>query len=176
MARPIQTHIVQHILPCDVHPTMIREGSVSQARDHDVCEAYRKPPRILVLDGNGAGDTTLPALCGALDITLIQAASCHDLPLTLHQHTPIAVISLGDTGKKPTHSALRSIAAYDAGLPVLLISEDDLALDGIADAVEAAWGLSQLSRMRAMPGPQDLIRFLFLAGQRAGTGRLMPLS
>jgi hypothetical protein len=71
---------------------------------------------------------------------------------------------------------LRSVAAYDPDLPVLLVTGDDPAIDGAIDAAEQLWGLTSVCRLSEAPGLLDVMNFLFLAGRRTDSGRLIPIS
>ncbi len=132
--------------------------------------------RVIVLTlGRDARDM-LKTMCAALDIAVEVVVSHHDLPFRLHQHRPMAVISELDPRGLASCSALRGIAAYDADMPILLTTHNDPAIHGTVDALEQLWGLTALRRVDAEPQPQELITFLYEAGQQSGLGRLMPVA
>jgi len=116
------------------------------------------------------------AMCDALLIELVAINSHHDLPFRLHHHRPMAVISEIDPQGIASCAALRSIAAYNPEMPVLLVAGDDPNVLGTIDAAEQLWCLSNLHRVAAPPAPSDLIGFLFQAGRHSGLGRLIPMS
>jgi hypothetical protein len=176
MARSTGILAAPHPLQFTFGTNRSRDGLAPDARDYNAVGRGEETQRVIMLGGGFDLDDTLTGLCEALDIDVIRVASHHDLPLALHRHTPMAVVSAMEVGRMVECSALRSIAAYNPDLPVLLITGDDPALEGFVDVAEQLWGMTQLCRLPEQPGPQDMIRFLFIAGQEAGTGRLMPVS
>jgi hypothetical protein len=141
-----------------------------------VSAAEPETQRILVLETRPELSRTMTALCKALDIELIPIASRHDLPLNLHRHQPMAVVCVIDPDEQGSITALRSIAAHDQEMPVMIITCDDPVSLGTIDAAERLWGLTGLHCVHQIPSPQDLIGFLFQAGRRRQTGRLLPVS
>ena len=131
--------------------------------------------RVVVLAGRDGVSSSLNAMCEALLIELIVIKSHHDLPFRLHHHRPMAVISEIDPQSIASCAALRSIAAYNPDMPILLVAGDDPTVLGTIDAAEQLWSLSSLRRLEAPPAPGDLISFLFEAGRHSGLGRLMPM-
>jgi DNA-binding NtrC family response regulator len=132
--------------------------------------------RVIVLAGSDGVSSTVRAMCDALLIELVAINSHHDLPFRLHHHRPMAVISEIDPQGIASCAALRSIAAYNPEMPVLLVAGDDPTVLGTIDAAEQLWCLSSLHRLAAPPAASDLIGFLFQAGRHSGLGRLIPLS
>jgi hypothetical protein len=158
-ARAFATSVLGHALP---------EDSLGMAE--------QETQRIIVLAGRDGVSPMLHAMCDALLIKLVAISSHHDLPFRLHQHRPMAVISEIDPQGIASCAALRSIAAYNPEMPVLLVAGDDPTVLGTIDAAEQLWSLSSLHRLAAIPAPSDLIGFLFQAGRHSGLGRLMPMS
>jgi hypothetical protein len=130
---------------------------------------------VIVLTESGLASAALRRMASALDIELVTVRSFHDLPFQLHHHRPIGVVlELSPVGQA-CRSALRSVAAYDPDMHVLMVSGDDPAVLGAIDVAEQLWGLSALHRLTGAPEPADLIGFLFEAGRRSGLGCLMPV-
>lgn len=115
-------------------------------------------------------------LCDALDIGLINSASSHEVPLALGRYRPIGVVAMIDGSDTGSCGALRSVSAFDPDMPVLLVTGQDPAADGMIDAAEQLWGLTNVNRIAEAPGPQEIMGFLFIAGRHSGTGRLLPLA
>ncbi len=144
--------------------------------DHTACARIGETQTVLLVGHDLWLSGLLAPLCEALDIRVVCAASHHDVPIRLHRDHPICIVS-GLEAAGPTSCAiLRSVAAYDPDMPVLLITGDDPAIDGAIDVAERLWGLTGLFRLSNVPGPGDMMNFLFLAGRKDGTGRLMPIS
>jgi hypothetical protein len=119
---------------------------------------------------------SLSPLCDALDIRLITSASPHEVPLALGRCRPIGVVAMIDGSDGGCFGALRSVSAFDADLPVLLVTGRDPAAEGMIDAAEQLWGLTNVNRIAETPGPREIMGFLFMAGRHSGTGRLLPLA
>ena len=150
---------------------------LGHARENDsMFLTDQESPRLVVLTGRSGVSEDLAEMCEALEIDLIAVNSHHDLPFRLHHHRPIGVVSELDPSGLASCAALRSIAAYDSQMPVLLVAGIDPSGLGTIDAAEQLWGLSGLHRLVHAPSRQDLVGFLFKAGRRSGIGRLIPLS
>lgn len=131
--------------------------------------------RVVVMANQAGVSPTMAAMCAALDVEMVIVSSHHDLPFRLHHHRPMAVISELEPAGHASCAALRSIAAYDPRMPVMVVSGSDPAVAGTLDAAEKLWGLSAVRRLPEAPAMGDLIGFLFAAGRHAGIGRLIPL-
>lgn len=130
---------------------------------------------IIVLESACSLSEVIVTMCDALEIEIIRVSALHDLPFRLHHHQPVAVISMMDLCERTSCAILRAVAAYSPELPVMLLAPDDPASQGTIDAAEQIWNLSAITRLTTAPGPKDLIGFLFHAGRRSRTGRLIPL-
>jgi hypothetical protein len=130
---------------------------------------------ILVLGNPEALSPLLVAVCQALDIVLVPLRALHDLPLQLHQQQPIAVIgtALGDEAE--CCGVLRTIAAHDQDMPVMLMTQDEPAVLGAIDVAEQLWGLTAVSLVSPAQDPQEMVGFLFHATRWRNTGRFMPV-
>lgn len=130
---------------------------------------------VIVLTESGQASAALCQIASALDIEVITIRSFHELPFRLHHHRPIGVaLELNPLGHS-CRSALRSIAAYDPDMHVLMVSGDDPVVLGAIDVSEKLWGLRALHRLLKEPKPTDVIGFLFQAGRQNGVGNLMPV-
>ena len=138
--------------------------------------AQQESQPVLVLTGGCGISPALAQMAEALEIRLVAVGSHHDLPFRLHLSRPMAIISETDPQAEASCAALRCIAAFDQEMPVLLVSGNDPGAQGTIDAAEKLWGLTGLHQLPNVPGPSDLIAFLFQAGRQSGTGRLIPLT
>ncbi len=131
--------------------------------------------RILLLESRPVLAEQLEELCHAIDIEVVCLASHHELPFSLHHHRPIAVVCVIEPALPGSITALRSIAAHDQDLPVMVVTGDDPISLGTIDAAERLWGLTGLHCVPQVPNAQDVVGFLFQAGRRSNTGRLLPI-
>lgn len=131
---------------------------------------------VLVLTGGCGISSALARMAEALEVRLVAVSSHHDLPFRLHLSRPMAIIAETDPQTEASCAALRCIAAFDQEMPVLLVSGNDPGAQGTIDAAEKLWGLTGLHQLPHVPGPSDLLAFLFHAGRQSGTGRLIPLT
>ena len=83
------------------------------------------------------------------------------------------VCELDGAGQDGCH-VMKTVASHDPSLPVLILTGEDPALVGAADAVEEIWRLTEVSKAERLPGIAGLVDFLFQAGRKAGCLRLMP--
>jgi hypothetical protein len=58
---------------------------------------------------------------------------------------------------------------------MMLLTGQDAALMGAADAMVEITGLTHMRIVADLPGMGELIDFLFRAGRSAGIGRMMPV-
>jgi hypothetical protein len=132
--------------------------------------------RLFVLTNGVEASCALQAMTAGLGIQLVTVTSFHELPFRLHHHRPIAVVFELDPLSHACRSGLRSIAAYDPDMPVLLEVGSDPATLGAIDVAEQLWGLGSIYRLPGAPAPADLIGFVFQAERQRGIGHLMPLA
>jgi hypothetical protein len=71
--------------------------------------------------------------------------------------------------------AMKTVARYDQGLPMLLVTDGDPETLGCLDAIAALCALKELTRLTAPPRLEDLVAFLARAGRRSGRLALMPV-
>jgi hypothetical protein len=114
------------------------------------------------------------AICEFLDIAVVRVPAHCDLRPALRRHAPMAVICELDGAPQDGCHVMKTVASHDPGLPVLLVTGDDEALIGAADAVEELWQLTEVSKVPMLPGIAGLVDFLFQAGRKGNCLRLMP--
>ena len=84
------------------------------------------------------------------------------------------VARLDGEGQDGCH-VLMTVAKYNRTIPVLLLTGDEKALDGAAEAVQQICGLETLVTSRGMPSVTIAVDFLFQAGRAAGCMSFMPV-
>ncbi len=131
---------------------------------------------ILVLGNPQALSPLLVSVCQALDIVLVPLPALYDLPLHLHQMNPIAVIGVALGDEADCCGVLRTIAAHDQDMPVLMMSQDEPSVLGAIDVAEQLWGLTAVSLLSPAQNPQEMVGFLFHATRWRHTGRFLPVA
>jgi hypothetical protein len=133
------------------------------------------PPRrqAVVEDGIGIAQE-LWRICEFLDIAVMRVPSHGDLSSVLLTSAPMAVVcELDGSGQDGCH-IMKTVASHDPSLPIMILTGDDPALIGAADAVEEIWQLTEVTKLASLPGMAGLVDFLFHAGRKGHCLRLMP--
>ena len=131
---------------------------------------------LLLLGGGPLLAAMLSGLSDALGLDLQRAESVASLDATLHIVRPIGLAcGLEGTGPTTACHAVKAVARYDAGLPMLMISDEDPETLGSLDAIAALCGLSDLQRLTAPPRMEEVLAFLARAGRRSGRLSLVPV-
>jgi hypothetical protein len=115
------------------------------------------------------------AICEFLDIAVVRVPAHCDLRPLLRRHSPMAVVCELDGAPQDGCHDMKTVAIHDPSLPVLLVTGDDPALIGAADAVEELWQLTEVAKVPNLPGIAGLVDFLFHAGRKGNCLRLMPV-
>jgi hypothetical protein len=115
------------------------------------------------------------AICEFLDIAVIRVPAHCDLHPVLRRHSPMAVVCELDGAPQDGCHVMKTVAIHDPSLPVLLVTGDDPALTGAADAVEELWQLTEVAKVPTLPGIAGLVDFLFHAGRKGNCLRLLPV-
>jgi hypothetical protein len=132
-------------------------------------------PLILVLEDGQALSDALRDLCAFLQIQIERLDSDEPLIPFLQRCKPMAVIAPMETEGQDGAHVLMTVANYDRSLPVLLLSDDDPALAGAADAIIEMWGLTCVSQVTALPTLGAIAEFLCRAGVRGNCLGMMSI-
>jgi CheY-like chemotaxis protein len=146
-------------------------------RDHDfpgTMSAARQGVVVIVSDDRSAIENVAP-VCEFLELRLEVVSAGKDLTQVLQEHRPIAVISDVDGEDQDGFHTMKVIARYNRDLPIMLLTGGDSVLMGAADAVQDIWGLASVTRTSGFPMAGQLVAFLFGAGRRTGSMRLVPV-
>jgi ActR/RegA family two-component response regulator len=151
---------------------LIEIGSVDSTNK---VERIQRHPLVLVIeDGDGIAAALQP-ICDFLDIAIERLPSEYDLAAALRDHRPMAVMAhLDCLGQDGCH-VMMTVAQYDRSLPILLLTGDEPALAGAADAVEELWKLEAVAKFPRMPSIGVIVDFVFRAGRKGQCIRLMPI-
>lgn len=134
-----------------------------------------RTPLLIVIDDESRIADAFRVVCDCLEVMVQQLQSSADLAATLRQSKPMAVITELDMANQDGCHVLKTVAAYDCNLPIMVIAGTDAALLGAIDAVEEIWGLSSVSKSLDLPSIGEIVDFLFRAGQSGRCLRLMPV-
>ena len=138
-------------------------------------ETAARTPMVIVIEDSPRLSDVLCLICECLDVTVVALASSDDFATTLRESRPMAVVAEADmTGQDGCH-VLKTVAAYDRNLPVMLLTGTDPAIQGAVDAVEELWDLSSVSKWPDVPGIGPTLDFLFRAGRNSDCVHFMPV-
>jgi hypothetical protein len=134
----------------------------------------RKQAVVAVVEDGVSIAQELWRICEFLDIAVMRVPSHGDLSSVLRTSAPLAVVcELDGSGQDGCH-IMKTVASHDPGLPIMILTGDDPALIGAADAVEEIWQLTEVTKLETLPGMAGLVDFLFHAGRKGNCLRLMP--
>lgn len=148
---------------------------VSDVKAEDV--GGRKPPKrhpviLVVEDGNEIAAMFQP-ICDFLEVGVEHLSSESDLIRALSAHQPMGLVTCMDgVGQDGCH-VMMTVAQYDSFLPILLLTGDDAALAGAADAVAELWHLDSVTQYSSLPSVGNIVDFLFRAGRKGQCMRLV---
>jgi len=151
---------------------LIAIGSTDSVRDIEPTQ--RHPLLLIVEDGDGIA-TALQPICDFLDIAVERLPSEQDLTVALRDYRPMGVVAHVDCQGQDGCHVMMTVAQHDRSLPILLLTGDDPALAGAADAVEELWKLDAVVKSPRLPGIGAIVDFLFRAGRKGRCTRLVPV-
>jgi hypothetical protein len=140
----------------------------------DVQLIQRQPLLLTVEDDDGIA-TTLQSICDFLDIAVERLPSEHDLASALRDYRPMGIVAHLDCHEQDGCYVMMTVAQYDPNLPILLLTGDDPALVGAADAVEELWKLKAVIKSPHLPSIGTIVDFIFRAGRKGCYNRLVPV-
>ena len=128
---------------------------------------------VLVVRDDDKNNDFVVAICEFLGITVEHASSGGDLcPLLLGLH-PMAVIADLEGADQDGFHVMKMVAGYDRKLPILLLTGNEMALQGAIDAVKEVWGLGHVATAAGTGTIGDVVDFLCHAARDAGRSRMM---
>ena len=99
-------------------------------------------------------------LCATLGIEVRSARGDLALVRQLASWNTVAVLASIEGEAQDGYNVMMRVAEYDRTLPVMLLTGEDPALIGAAEAVQGLWELSALTMQVDLPGPGELAEFL----------------
>ncbi len=134
-----------------------------------------RKPIIVVVEDDGCLSGTIQDICDFLEVTIRPVASREHLGPVLAEYRPMAILATIEAQGQDGCHVMKTVAAHDRNLPILLLTGGDPALAGAADAVEEVWGLSSVLKRPTLPGLGELVEFLCLAGRMGRCLGLVPV-
>jgi CheY-like chemotaxis protein len=130
---------------------------------------------VLVVRDDDKNSEVLDAICEFLDIAVEHAASGGDLGPLLLGLRPMAVIADLEGDVQDGFHVMKMAAGYDRKLPILLLTGNEILLQGAIDAVKEVWGLKHVATAAGMGSVGDVVDFLCHAARDAGRSRMMRI-
>jgi hypothetical protein len=132
-------------------------------------------PVLIVIRRSATLALAIDELCRFLGIRVVPVQDTVGIAQTLHDLRPIGVLAITDEVDCAVYDLLMAVAGFDADLPVLMITGDHASVCGAVRSVHRLWQLSDLVHFTRGVDTRDLIDFLFRAGRRSDTARMMPI-
>jgi DNA-binding NtrC family response regulator len=130
---------------------------------------------VVIVSDDAVLANSLELVCDFLDLGVERVSSEQDLMGVLRSHGPMAVITEMDGRGQDGFHVMMTVSRHDRSLPLMLLTNDDPILAGAAEAVQELWGLTGVVKVDRPPAIGRLVDFLFRAGRRAGSMRLLPV-
>lgn len=138
-------------------------------------EPIQRHPLLLIVDDGDGITSTLQPICDFLDIAVERLPSEQDLASALRDYRPMGIVAHLDCHGQDGCHVMMTVAHHDRSLPILLLTGDDPALAGAADAVEELWKLEAVVKSPRLPGIGAIVDFIFRAGRKGRCTRLVPV-
>jgi hypothetical protein len=130
---------------------------------------------VVVVEDAPLWSQSIEELCAFLEVRLARVSAEDDLASVLRDRRPMAVLANMDGPAQDGGYVMKLVAAHDPELPMMMLTGGDAVLAGAADAVEEVWGLTSVVQRDTLPGPGEMVEFLFRAGQRGRCLGLVPV-
>jgi ActR/RegA family two-component response regulator len=151
---------------------LIEIGPADCARN---IEPIRRHPLLLIVEDGSGIAAALQPICDFLDVAVERIPSENDLAGALRDYHPMAVVAHLDCQGQDGCHVMMTVAQHDRSLPILLLTGDDPALVGAADAVEELWKLEAVVKAPRLPNVGAIVDFIFRAGRKGRCTRLVPV-
>jgi DNA-binding NtrC family response regulator len=154
---------------------MICSQTLLQNPAFDGGYARTKQGVVFIVSDDTARVLTIAPICEFLDLEVRMVTAEMDLATMLRAQRPLAVIADVDGIEHDGFHTMKTVAAYDRGLPVLMLTDGDPQMAGAAEAVQEVYALRSVTMTASVPSAGDVIEFLFNAGRATGCMRLVPV-
>jgi hypothetical protein len=132
-------------------------------------------PVLVVIENTARVSLAINEVCTFLGIRVEPLEDTIGIAQTFEELQPIAVLAIADEIDCAVYDLLMAVAGFDADLPVLIVTDDNDSISGAVHAAHKLWQLTDLVHLTRSIDTRDLIDFLFRAGRKSDTGRMMPI-
>jgi hypothetical protein len=132
-------------------------------------------PVLIVFEKSTARSLAIDEVCRFLGIRVVPVEDTVGVAQTLAELRPIGVLAVIDAVDCAVYDLLMAVAGFDADIPVLMVTGDHASVCGAVRSVHRLWQLSDLVHLTRGIDTRDIIDFLFRAGRKSDTGRMMPI-
>ena len=132
-------------------------------------------PVVLVLEQHERLSRGYGHLFDYLGIRLARVRAGQALAAAVRAEQPMAILWSLDADGFDACQVLATIAEHDRTLPILVVAGKDARTVGIVEALEELWGFSEVHKFSGNPELQEVVEFLFRAGRKNGTCRMLSV-
>jgi hypothetical protein len=132
-------------------------------------------PILVVVETVPSLSAAIDEVCGALGVRVEVVDNTLALAETLHTLRPIGVLAVVQEIDCAVYDLLMAVAGFEPELPVLLATDNRASVRGAVKSAHRLWQLTGLIHVTRRLETGDIVEFIFCAGRRGGTGRLMPI-
>ena len=132
-------------------------------------------PVVVIVSDDPSLTMSLEVVCDFLALGVEHVSSSEDIMSVLQRQRPMAIVTEMDCRDQDGFNVMMAVSHYDPDLPLMVLTNNDPALMGAADAIEEICGLTAVVHSARTPRVGDLVDFFFTAGRKTGCMRLMPV-
>jgi hypothetical protein len=132
-------------------------------------------PVLIVVEKTTRVSLAINEVCAFLGIRVEPVRDTAGIAGTFDELRPIGVLAVVDEIDCAVYDLLMAAAGFDADLPVLVITDGRPSTSAALHAAHKLWQLTDLTALTRGIETRDLIDFLFRAGRKSDTGRMMPI-
>jgi hypothetical protein len=135
--------------------------------------AAEAQPLVLVAEEVPVLTPMVEELCAFLRVRALRVPP-GALAENLRDHPPVGVLCHSDRTDPALAEALRAVVAFDAGLPVMVVTEHDSSREARLAVAAEIIRLDRLIWLDRLPDLRRMVDFLFLAERRAARSVAAP--
>jgi hypothetical protein len=132
-------------------------------------------PVLVVVETAPSLLVAIDEVCNALGVRVEVVGNTLALAETLHALRPIGVLAVVEEIDCAVYDMLMAVAGFEPDLPVLLATDTRASVRGAVNSAHRLWQLTGLIHLTRRLDASDVVEFLYRAGRRSGTGRLIPV-
>lgn len=131
--------------------------------------AAQAQPLVLVAEELPVLTPMVEELCGFLRVRALRVAP-QDLAQSLRDHPAVGVLCHAERTNPALAEALRAVVASDPGMPVMVVTEQDVSREARLAVAAEIIRLDRLVWLERLPDLRRMVDFLFLAERRGAKG------